>query len=127
MDRTGAKAESAPLIRVSSSRGGEGCSESLPSGSWRLVSVLVFQVAIGVDSEASLRIWTLEASRGEPIASRPSDWQAAPMPLAPVGTGGTDPTPPARYGHAMAYDSQSGRLVLFGGGRSEERREGKRV
>ncbi|TMQ48664.1 MAG: hypothetical protein E6K71_06845, partial [Candidatus Eisenbacteria bacterium] len=40
------------------------------------------------------------------------------MPLAPVGTGGTDPTPPARYGHAMAYDSQSGRLVLFGGGSS---------
>src|SRR5207249_1804853 len=83
-----------------------------------LVGVLVFQVAIGVASEASLRIWTPEASSGEPIASRPSDWQAAPMLVAPIGTGGTDPTPPARYGHAMAYDSQSDRLVLFGGGSS---------
>ena len=80
-----------------------------------LVSVLVFQVAIGVANEASLRIWTLEASPGEPTASRPSDWQTAPMPLAPVGTERLDPTPAARYFHALAYDSHADRVILFGG------------
>src|SRR5439155_196202 len=111
--------ESAPLIRVNSSGGAErGVAKAGPVAARVLVGVLVFQVAIGVASEASLRIWTPEASSGEPIASRPSDWQAAPMLVAPIGTGGTDPTPPARSGHAMAYDSQSDRLVLFGGGSS---------
>lgn len=29
---------------------------------------------------------------------------------------GAGPTPPARYGHALAYDSRRGQVVLFGGG-----------
>src|SRR5437667_94240 len=116
MDRTRAIPESAPLIRVNSSGEAErGVAKAGPVAAKVLVSVLVLQVAIGVASEASLRIWTLEASPGEPIASRPSEWQTAPMPLAPVGTERVNRTPAARYFHALAYDSHADRVILFGG------------
>src|SRR5437667_301225 len=116
MDRTRAIPESAPLIRVNSSGEAErGVAKAVAVAAKVLVSVLVLQVAIGVASEASLRIWTLEASPGEPIASRPSEWQTAPMPLAPVGTERVNRTPAARYFHALAYDSHADRVILFGG------------
>src|SRR5439155_1424387 len=81
----------------------------------KIFLIFYLPVGIGVANEASLRIWTPEASPGEPIASRPSDWQTAPMPLAPVGTERLDPTPAARYFHALAYDSHADRVILFGG------------
>src|SRR5438876_4122389 len=116
MDRTRAIPESAPLIRVNSSGEAErGVAKAGPVAAKVLVSVLVLQVAIDVASVASLRIWTLEASPGEPIASRPSEWQTAPMPLAPVGTERVNRTPAARYFHALAYDSHADRVILFGG------------
>src|SRR6266571_4518123 len=112
MDRTRAIPESAPLIRVNSSGEAErGVAKAGPAA----VGVLVFLVAIGLAGEGSHGIRTPHSSGERPIDSRAANWRAAPMPLAPVGTGGTDRTPPARYGHAMAYDSQSDRLVLFGG------------
>src|SRR5712691_1893302 len=102
MDQMRAIAESAPLIGVNSSGEAErGVAKACPAA----VGVLVFLVAIGLAGEGSHGIRTPHSASERPIDSRAANWRAAPMPLSPVGAGGTDRTPPVRYGHAMAYDS----------------------